>query len=196
MHKSIRSDNILFPHYSEHISSARYLSSPLVCGFEYSRLETESQTIDRSKENTNVSIAMYRHPDYQGEAAQGYQARYDFYSLGLVLLEIGLWAPLSSLFDSRPSKDPASRAVALPRDMQHFHRQEATILRDRVLYTVRKDLPFRMGSIYADVARWCLRCDAQTLDRNEFTPALAFYDNVVEPLAGLRATYSRDTVNI
>ncbi|KAM6509156.1 hypothetical protein FSOLCH5_012145 [Fusarium solani] len=89
MHKSIRSNNILFSYSSSgEGSSLDQLASPTICGFEYSRLETEAQTIDRSKSNSDPAVAMYRHPDYQGEAAQGYKVQYDIYSLGLVLLEI------------------------------------------------------------------------------------------------------------
>ena len=99
MHKSIRSDNILFPESSGPTPPRARLTSLLVCGFEYSRLETEVETIDRSRTGKPVSVAMYRHPNYQGEAAQGYRVQYDVYSLGLVLLEIGLWASLFRLFD-------------------------------------------------------------------------------------------------
>lgn len=42
---------------------------------------------------------MYRHPNYQGEAAQGYKVQYDVYSVGLVLVEIALWMPLGSFLE-------------------------------------------------------------------------------------------------
>lgn len=191
MHKSIRSDNILFPPGGP---GSGALISPLVCGFEYSRLETETQTVDRAKTQNNASTAMYRHPDYQGEAAQGYKAQYDFYSLGLVLLEIGLWSPLISLFDSRSAR-PSANHRPLPKDLRHFHRPEAKELQERVLYTVDKDLPFRMGSVYAEAARWCLTYDNAPADFDSFSsPALDFYNRVVEPLVTLGGAYGRQDV--
>ncbi|KAF4472040.1 hypothetical protein FALBO_1054 [Fusarium albosuccineum] len=196
MHKSIRSDNILFScvEIDSH-PPANQLGLPVVCGFEYSRLETEAQTIDRSKANSNVNVAMYRHPDYQGEAAQGYKIQYDIYSLGLVLLEIGIWAPLTSLFDSKRSKAPASGSAppALPSGTKHFHSPEAKLLRDRVTTTIRKDLPFRMGSAYAGATQWCIDYGDKELPVNVGEPpnhALEFYNHVVEPLCNLNVTYA------
>lgn len=200
MHKSIRSDNILFPTVTQSTSISRQIASPQVCGFEYSRQETESQTIDRSKKAGKVSIAMYRHPDYQGEAAQGYKIQYDIYSLGLILVEIGLWAPLINLFDPKPPKPPKTQSQDLSppptyiwRDMQHFHSEEARVLRKRVLSTAEKELPFRMGSIYANAVRWCLTFgDAKPQSQGEDAtghPALEFYNNAVEPLSSLNKAH-------
>lgn len=187
MHKSIRSDNILFPYQNP----ADQLASSMICGFEYSRLESEAQTIDRSKANSEPSVAMYRHPDYQGEAAQGYKIQYDIYSLGLVLLEIGIWAPLTSLFDSKRSKTSSSRSP-LSIDMKHFHSPEAKVLRERVRSTIDKDLPFRMGSTYAALTRWCVDYSEQapeTVDEPS-NHALEFYNHVVEPLSSLGLGYA------
>ncbi|KAE8145162.1 hypothetical protein BDV25DRAFT_144910 [Aspergillus avenaceus] len=45
-----------------------------------------------------VSSSMYRHPDDKRLLDDGAAWAYDLYSLGLVLLEIGLWAPISQLW--------------------------------------------------------------------------------------------------
>ncbi|EEU42056.1 uncharacterized protein NECHADRAFT_101905 [Fusarium vanettenii 77-13-4] len=191
MHKSIRSDNIVFPCQNSESPSAGQLASPIVCGFEYSRLETEAQTIDRSKSNSDPAVAMYRHPDYQGEAAQGYKVQYDIYSLGLVLLEIGIWAPLTSLFDSKRGKTSSSRP-SLSIDVKPFHSPEAKILRERVRSTIDKDLPFRMGSTYAALTRWCVDYSEQPSETMDEPPnhALEFYNRVVEPLSSLGLGHS------
>jgi hypothetical protein len=36
----------------------------------------------------------YRHPDYKNKAMKKYRRLYDYYSLGVVLFEIGTWCPL------------------------------------------------------------------------------------------------------
>lgn len=43
---------------------------------------------------------IYQHPDrLQGESAPRYISTYDVYSLGVVLLEVGLWKPLEDVAD-------------------------------------------------------------------------------------------------
>jgi hypothetical protein len=109
MHKNINSTNIVFPQlYSrECVQSFRALSSALVQGFAYSRQYTEAQTIDRGRVLGDLESAIYRHPNYQGEAANGYQSHCDVYSLGLVFYEIALWAPITE-FSSGATQSKAS----------------------------------------------------------------------------------------
>ena len=69
---------------------------PVICAFDlFSEFD-----IDRERENLHQN--MYRHPDdprIKGPAsAEDYHPRFDMYSLALLLLEIGLWAPLSRMF--------------------------------------------------------------------------------------------------
>ncbi|PGH11905.1 hypothetical protein AJ79_04597 [Helicocarpus griseus UAMH5409] len=120
LHKNIRSENILFPYLYEkkqrnsnnkdepspldnYTDIPSLLSSPLVAGFNYSRQETEAQTIDKNQFHDDIRPVIYRHPSYQGEAAQGYRIGYDVYSFGLVLAEIAWWVPLASFLDARAS---------------------------------------------------------------------------------------------
>ena len=61
--------------------------------------------IDARPESTNQNI--YRHPDdpqVKGPNSVGdHHARFEMYSLGLVLLEIGLWSPLTSIWKEKYS---------------------------------------------------------------------------------------------
>ncbi len=236
LHKGVRSDNILFPHagVSSHnilkpldppvlqipapytpSQTQQILSSSLVCGFEYSRHESEWATIDRARSAEGkefVATAMYRHPDYQGEAAQGYRVQYDVYSVGLVLVEIALWMPLGSFLDGKPSRsgtgigiatgvkglalgERRAESVILSGDMETFHAPHAGELRKRVLARVENEMAFRVGSRYAEVVKFCLGF-ADRLEGGEGTrsggveggevglhPAMKFYDHVVVPLA-------------
>ncbi|KAK4117606.1 kinase-like protein [Canariomyces notabilis] len=53
-----------------------------------------------NKMHSEAACFAYWHPDYAGadaadmQTASGYLAEYDYYGLGLVLLEIGIWCPL------------------------------------------------------------------------------------------------------
>ncbi|KAK0734632.1 hypothetical protein B0T26DRAFT_746510 [Lasiosphaeria miniovina] len=130
LHKGVRSDNILFrtssldpllpsttggnqsplPRQDSPSHMATLLQSFLVAGFDYSRQESEGATIDKAKTSGNVAVAMYRHPNYQGDAAQGYNVQHDMYSLGLVLVEIALWMLISSFLDAKPAAAAAAAA--------------------------------------------------------------------------------------
>ncbi|KAK4121517.1 hypothetical protein N657DRAFT_577590, partial [Parathielavia appendiculata] len=226
LHKSIRSENILFPHAGAVLHPPPYsyapeqmqaiLSTPLVCGFDYTRHESEWATVDRARTRGQVAAAIYRHPDYQGEAAEGYKVQYDAYSVGLVLVEIAVWMPLKEKFleatkkslssssassasasalgsDFAPQSSRAtSSGVELSGDMDVFHAPHAVELKRRVIHVVESELAFRVGSLYYRAVKFCLEFadrqpDPGVADGGEVGvhPAMAFYDNVVVPLAGL-----------
>ncbi|EGC47013.1 conserved hypothetical protein [Histoplasma capsulatum var. duboisii H88] len=238
LHKNIRSENIIFPALYEMKPNQKreqwplgadssLLLSPLVAGFNYSRQETETQTIDKNRYHDDIRPVIYRHPNYQGDAAQGYRIDYDIYSFGLVLAEIAWWAPLSSFLDAKLSNDSASStknrvsnttttapatstsatSVQLSSTMKRFQQPEALELQRRVTSRADRELPFRVGTAYFDVVKWCLgfadrhndvdgtiggRATADTVAAttasegcNDWHPALEFYNRVVVPLKQL-----------
>ncbi|KAK1832950.1 prion-inhibition and propagation-domain-containing protein [Podospora conica] len=182
------------------------LASPLIANFSYTRHETEQVTIDRARTmaraRANVSGSpsaaedvslrlpnIYRHPAYQGPAAQGYRLGYDIYSFGLVLVEIALWVPLGTFLDAAPSSrrkegegEGQKRAGILSRDMPEFYGPHANELRRRVLLRVEGELGFRVGSVYCEVVKWCL---GYAEEGGEGEGAMEFYNRVVVPLGGL-----------
>jgi len=130
LHKNINSDNILF--FSGQ-SSAVEVSSPFIVGFDHSRhigSKTSPATI------TNV-YERYCHPSYlsQKNFASGYRRKYDVYSLGLVLFEIGVWEQLENFDDARQPRDYLQRVI-----MSDYLQQ----------------LAVSMGSTYRDVVATCL----------------------------------------
>lgn len=190
MHKSMRSSNIIFPLPSTVPSSFfssesnKFLSDALLAGFEYSRQESEAQSIDRARLAGDVDTAIYRHPHYQGEAAEGYRIEYDIYSVGLVLVEIALWVPLKS-FLSTKDKEGKPKFASSKSGAKSFHREEATVLKDLVVECVDKKVAFQMGTGYRDAARWCLQLadgGGSGTDAEREHPALSFYNHVVVPL--------------
>ena len=166
LHKSVRSDNILFfenPRMDQHS-----LAAPFICGFDFSRQDSPTEMtedvptvllsglLDRER-------SLYRHPDLDiristlqsiGEdletsealntqaeeaAAQSrYCKAYDVYSLGIVLLEIGLWCPVKDLCGRKES-------------LQSF--------RERLNNQLLPELRYRAGKIYFEVVRRCLEGD-------------------------------------
>jgi hypothetical protein len=184
MHKSITSDNIIFPQLYDENQSVPFqaISSALIQGFGYSRQHTEAQTIDQGKVLGDLESAIYRHPNYQGVAASGYRIQYDIYSFGLVLFEIALWTPMISILAAVP-RQSSNAAVQLSPDMKHFHQVEALELRRRVMLRVDSELAFRVGTRYCEVVKWCLGFSQSDFDDDEpWRVGVEFYNNVVNPL--------------
>ncbi|KAF7344949.1 HeLo domain-containing protein [Mycena venus] len=174
LHKGVRSENIVFPG-----SGAVYdISHPTVIGFEYSRQYTEQATIDRTAQDRGH--AMYRHPHYQGPAANGYRMAYDMYSLGLVLAEIAWWQPLEILWCPLPRK--RAPGLKISETNMVFGSAEAEQVRKIITGRVRDELAFRVGSNYQEVVQWCLTRGDEDQAAGDADLAMEFYAKVVVPL--------------
>ena len=97
---------------------------------------------DQCAEDTaNVSEEMhvsrlYRHPESKVGARSSFKPGYDLYSLGLVLLEVGLWMPLHKLWKTK---------YTLP------------VFRKKLQSTYAHKLAGKCGSAYMGVVEYCLR---------------------------------------
>ncbi|KAI1385244.1 prion-inhibition and propagation-domain-containing protein [Hypoxylon trugodes] len=92
LHKGLRSDNILF------LTSSSSSDWMLFClaGFDYSRPANPGALTELPSDRREHDL--YRHPNVQfdvpREGEYGYREEHDVYSLGVVLMEIGLWQPI------------------------------------------------------------------------------------------------------
>ena len=129
LHKSIRSDNILLFRGMKSFN----FSEPYLFGFEFSRAEGDQSTTDNDDSLINN---LYRHPRRQGLPDARFSILHDIYALGVVLLEVGIWRPLSG-FD-----DFSSMA---PDDIKNSLIEHANVR-----------LPHYMGQDYADAVVKCL----------------------------------------
>ncbi|KAH6668855.1 hypothetical protein B0J14DRAFT_151694 [Halenospora varia] len=104
-HKSLSSFNILlFPDVedskddgdSEEMKPLKYtITEPYIVGFNNSRPDSPKEFSEPA--SGSQEIRRYWHPDYKNVVNQKFTHEFDYYSLGIVLLEIGLWSPLSTL---------------------------------------------------------------------------------------------------
>ncbi|KAF2732632.1 hypothetical protein EJ04DRAFT_469890 [Polyplosphaeria fusca] len=103
VHKEVNSSNILvFRKNRRQSANSRALQyalrSPVICSFDlFSEFDIEPN-------NTMQPLNIYRHPEdpkSTGDKSQKYGPQFDLYSLGLILLEIGLWQPLSDLWKAK-----------------------------------------------------------------------------------------------
>lgn len=92
LHKDLNSSNIVFC-FRTRASISDILKQPYLIGFSHSRPDEENSFTDGPSRSGNDS---FQHPKYR-HAKRGYRQEYDYYSLGVVFLEIGCWKPLSRL---------------------------------------------------------------------------------------------------
>ena len=106
VHAALRSENILFFQTSSHGLNSPELTSPYLLGFTYSRPQDPNEiTLEYSQEN-DTTHNLYRHPEIQRSNLIfpslakhiRFQQRHDLFSLGIILLEIGLWEQIETLW--------------------------------------------------------------------------------------------------
>ncbi|KAK4232770.1 hypothetical protein C8A03DRAFT_20007 [Achaetomium macrosporum] len=103
---------------------------------------------------------IYRHPERMGEfPAEAYRMQHDIYSLGVCLLEIGMWEPLVAYTGDDADASPGYGRVC--RDFVETG-QPWVCFKDHLVGLAQNELPRRMGDRYADVVVTCLTC----LDRD------------------------------
>ena len=116
---------------------SEWVKEPRILGFADGRedqFESYTHGPDKDKELRN-----YQHPDYL-ERRQRYRREFDYYSVGMLLLEIGLWNTLSTITDS-----------------SHFRDVSDDDFREQVILTRLPKLGAAMGTRYMEAARACLR---------------------------------------
>ncbi|KAF8535768.1 hypothetical protein BDD12DRAFT_936873 [Trichophaea hybrida] len=151
-HKNLNSRNILFFARSGVASQSPIwdFSSPWVTGFDFAR---PNQKDEHSFEVDSGENDIYRHPDLRqniedieeyGRAP--YRRQFDVYSLGLVLLEIGLWTPLSDLCNQKATPTKATA---------------------RFKAACNLNVPHQMGTSYNELVLRCLDGDHQLHDEED-----------------------------
>ncbi|KAF5622312.1 serine threonine kinase [Fusarium sp. NRRL 52700] len=168
LHKNLSSHHMLF--FCPDIASAsRHIKFAFLTGFNDSRPEATSFTLGPKAEHR-----LFQHPDYLPGVP--FRKTFDYYGLGIVLLELGMGMRVYDMKKSCPDT-----AVG-----QEFHM--------KLLESYVPQLGPLMGARYRDAVRFCL--DAERIiseDRVGFGPVdesdiqRNFHHNVVELLASCEA---------
>lgn len=179
LHKGIRSDNILF--FAESNGGFSY-DKPFVVGFEYSREASASHQTEGVTDDFEYNL--YRHPDVQGLPAVVQTATstsstskipfdytHDQYSLGILLLELGLRECIKSV------QQRASQVAG-------FKGHSAVEFQDYIVDCEVPKLASRMGKEYRDATRLCLTKGLISKDSRSIQEL--FYLNVVRVLDSYR----------
>jgi hypothetical protein len=152
VHQSISSHNIIFLKPNSSGSVDRWdFDAPLLHGFDFARPNLKP-SIGRYVENIELDI--YRHPDRQGEVRYGHKMEHDLYSLGVVLLEIGLWR------SSREMVEQRAKSVQKHRKSSTAKNDPGKVVKDDMVKwltdIVQESLGHYVGSDYRDAVRTCL----------------------------------------
>ncbi|KAK3315976.1 hypothetical protein B0H66DRAFT_560058 [Apodospora peruviana] len=174
VHKSVRPESVICFSSSESQHMSIFLA-----GFENFRRDegwTQRHGDDAVHKN------MYRHPSRQGtNPREDYMMQHDIYSLGVCLLEIGLWRSFiefdcTTMRESEEWLRPRLADMFGPKLASSSESQVAEGLResgiDLLLALARNQLPGCMGTRYAEIVETCLTCldprNADFGDEREF----------------------------
>lgn len=166
VHKNINSSNIVF--FEEATDPQTYLESfkePYLINFRHSG---PGERIFETEGPVGEEGDIYRHPEYNGKSR--FREIYDYYSIGLVLLEIGLWEPLQWLSDRYPTTPPNQ-------------------FRQNLIENHVSPLGQTMGETYRNIVQICLDDTFGKPDKGSAGGPSGrfgqFYEKVVEPLEEL-----------
>lgn len=186
VHKNIRPETIvLFRNERSDIGA------PFLVGFEQFRVE-DGRTYRAGDDVWEHNL--YRHPSRQGMLPEvDYQMQHDIYSLGVVLLEIGLWTSFVLY-----GKDDGTYSVA-PNDilgpavsaLGQKPRDGVQEIKLNLEDLAAMELPTRLGKRYTEVVLLCLRCidsggfgavAANCTDEDGITIGASYIENVLEKM--------------
>ena len=151
VHKNLCPDTILvFP------NPGKVLGTPFLAGFQMFR-SADGLTYRYGDDSWLKNL--YRHPSRQGTHPDNvYRMQHDIYSLGVTLLEVGLWSP----FVNQAGHPGEALSQIVPILQDRDQRKGATRIKKILVSMASNYLPPRMGTKYTEVVIACLTC----LDKN------------------------------
>lgn len=166
IHKSISSGSVIFFVAGSNWNDMS-IEQPYLIGFDHSRPKGVDKFSSELRSGITQWTNEYRHPDYR-EGLTGAKISHDYYSMGLVLLEIGLWDSISNVYNH-----PRNRTLA------------SSQLRDKYIARCERELHKAMGPLYQAVTLTCLN----HIDFGEEEPLeerLYFKANVVDKINAIK----------
>lgn len=148
VHKNVRPETVLGFSTNDSASDVFFL-----VGFENIRT-ADGRTLRSGDSNWEKNL--YRHPHRQGLNPEAiFTMQHDIYSLGVCLLEVGLWESFLSYEDNAIAPLPAA-ALGITLDGPAF--KQPTLMKEHLIALATGDLSKRMGKRYEKVVVNCLTC--------------------------------------
>ncbi|MCJ1311718.1 hypothetical protein MMC25_005391 [Agyrium rufum] len=167
-HRSFNSDSIVFFADERSVSASSKLWKgpiiryPYLTGFNY------CSPVSFDTESDSDFSTIYHHPQLGNGQNRNFSQKHEYYSLGLVLLEIGLWMPLGKFWKSKYSRDD---------------------FKARLQNIYLKKLSSKCGTAYMKAVLYCMTAadkGTNTLDSKLSTldtgSDVDFYDSVIKAL--------------
>jgi hypothetical protein len=160
-HKNISPETVLVLNVDDQERRSQ-LGMPFLVGFEKFR-PADGHTFLSGDDDWQKNL--YRHPTRQGLSPDDmYQMQHDIYSLGVCLLEIGLWGSFVEFKTAPDNAEPVPvpakgyiQGVAELLPMRNG-RKRAIQIKEMLLETAREHLPGRIGVKFMEVVVSCLTC--------------------------------------
>ena len=159
LHRNLSASNVIF--FVEKEGDYIDPSSFYLIGFAQSRADKDLTYTDGPTSTGDID-EYYEHPEHVSESV-GYQVQHDYYSLGMLLLEIGIWKCLPDAVSDWPSVSQKRKAI---------------------MEEIVPQLGALMGTSYRDAVLACLdhKRDEWSMQGREEAPML-FRELVVERLS-------------
>ncbi|RKK78896.1 hypothetical protein BFJ71_g16372 [Fusarium oxysporum] len=159
LHKSLTSANIIF-FKKEEDPITKIELSPWLVGFNHSKPDDPLGFTSGLSEKDSK---LYHHPIYL-DSTYGYRREFDYYSLGIILLEIGHWEKFSKMTKKWTGS---------------YEERRQRLLKGRI-----PNLRKTMGREYAEAVRFCIEAatNNSSLERDPNEALLEFLEGVVVPL--------------
>ncbi|XDG04571.1 hypothetical protein ABKA04_004186 [Annulohypoxylon sp. FPYF3050] len=190
VHKNIRPENVL-----EFSGQATEMPSTFLVGFKDFRM-VEGRTSKRG--DNALEKNLYRHPERQGVVPRNkFRMQHDIYSLGVCLLEIGLWQSFIQ-YDHQNEKSKISEEFKVLCDVpgENMARFLLLSVKDRLVELARSKLREQMGDQYSRIVETCLTCldpdntdfgDPREFgDEDEIRVGVRYIEKVLQRLDSLR----------
>jgi hypothetical protein len=157
VHKTIKPENILMMTSANAQPSEQFprvLGWPFLVGFERSR---RASVLSGRYGEEKMEDCIYQHPTRWGvRAEEAFTMLHDIYSIGVVLLEIGLWQPLVE-YDHASSRFVFATFLAeMVERVATRGEDRALKTKERLLQMAKMWLPPVMGEAYTRVVVACL----------------------------------------
>lgn len=204
VHKNIRPETILILSRGNGSANAgRGEEMAILVGFDVLR-NAEGKTNRLGDDDWEKNL--YRHPQRQGKTLKtDYNMRHDIYSIGVCLLEIGLWGSFVEYekveekdqtwlgtTDFRPSSLGSKLAAEGDSTSGPEFLKSPERVKDRLLQLARGTLRRNMGNKYSKVVETCLTCldkdnevfgdDGEFKDEDGFAIGAMYIEKVVQKL--------------
>ena len=167
VHKNVRPETVLIFQTQNSLLGASFL-----VGFEKFRL-VDGKTMQFGDGLWEQDL--YQHPLRQGlNPEKDFVMQHDIYSLGVCLLEIGLWESFT-IYNNEGGLPSPSTLLTIIKDMDEYGSKRAFLIKDILVDLAQQCLPSRMGEKFTKIVITCLTCldenNPDFGDSNEFEDA-------------------------